>query len=361
MKTEVLILNEERNVTLTAYIQKAGGAFRHVAKRPAVLILPGGGYQACEDQEGDPVAFEYLKAGYQAFILRYSVKEHAIWPNPLTDYENAMKLIRSRSEEWFLYPDKVVVIGFSAGGHLAACAATMSVNRPNAAILGYAAVKKSIIGSCVETAPDAVEAVDRKTCPCFLFASREDRIVDVVNTIDMMHALAESGVSFEGHIYAFGPHGCSTANSSIQTQELICSRLQDWVPDSIAWLKEVLGDFKHLAMTEPVCGPHVSGDYDDCLSIRCTMEYLWKCKGAEAVMKPLTAWLEENKERTAASIGPMAYQRTKQDGMKGFCSMIKYRTLEEVLSNTGLSKENIGQIDQKLKLVYNEGRDESKQ
>ena len=73
--------------------------------------------------------------------MRYSIKEDAKWPNPLEDYEEAMELIRSKSEEWNVYEDKIALIGFSAGGHLAASAATMSINRPNAAILGYAATR----------------------------------------------------------------------------------------------------------------------------------------------------------------------------------------------------------------------------
>ena len=64
MNTEVLTLNKERNVTLTTYIQDCGEGFGCVAKRPAVLILPGGAYQMCSDREADPVAFAFAKAGY---------------------------------------------------------------------------------------------------------------------------------------------------------------------------------------------------------------------------------------------------------------------------------------------------------
>lgn len=136
MEKEVMILNEERNVSLTAYLQGVEGEFGNIPKRPGILVLPGGGYQMCSDREADPVAFPYLKAGYQVFVLRYSVKKDALWPQPLEDYDAAMDLIRSRAQEWKLYPDKIAVIGFSAGGHLAGAAATMAKNRPAAAILG---------------------------------------------------------------------------------------------------------------------------------------------------------------------------------------------------------------------------------
>ena len=82
MEREVITLNGERDVTLTTYTQRAGGEFRRAPRRPAVLILPGGGYAMCSEREADPVAFAYLAAGFQAFVLRYSVGKHAAWPNP---------------------------------------------------------------------------------------------------------------------------------------------------------------------------------------------------------------------------------------------------------------------------------------
>ena len=69
MNTEFISLNEERNVSLTAYLQPVGGKLKNLLQRPAVLILPGGGYHVCVDSEADPVAYPYLNAGYHVFIL----------------------------------------------------------------------------------------------------------------------------------------------------------------------------------------------------------------------------------------------------------------------------------------------------
>ena len=109
MNKQVLVLNEERNVTLTAYLLEVGGEFRTIEKRPLVLVLPGGGYQFCSDREADPVAFPYLKAGYHAAVLRYSVQSHCTWPNPLEDYEQAMELIKEKAEEWKVYPENITL------------------------------------------------------------------------------------------------------------------------------------------------------------------------------------------------------------------------------------------------------------
>ena len=154
MDSQVFILNEKRNVTLTAYLQDDSQEFWRAKKRPAVVIFPGGAYAYCSDREADPVAQEYLRAGYHAFVLRYSVGwENAVWPNPLEDYDQAMELIAAHAKEWHLIPEKIAVIGFSAGGHLAACAATMAKHRPAAAILAYPVILEGLAAICAKGAP----------------------------------------------------------------------------------------------------------------------------------------------------------------------------------------------------------------
>lgn len=292
MQQEIITLCQERQVTLTAYTQPVGGKFDYITKRPAVLILPGGGYQYCSDREADPVAFAYLKAGYQAFILRYSVGRHAAWPNPLTDVEQALEMIRTR-EDWQVYPDKVAVIGFSAGGHLAAAAAVMAKERPNAAVLGYAVAGEDVKG-CNSTAPDTTQFVDRHTCPCFLFATCTDTLVPVRNSIDFMSALSKAQITFESHIYAYGPHGFSTGDAAVHNPATaLCSRASDWVQDSISWLQDVLGGFGQGQMTEPRCQRYTTSDYDPYLSADCTLGYLMAQEQAKPVLSPVISQVPE--------------------------------------------------------------------
>ena len=209
MKYETITLCKERNVSLTVMIQGVGGEFRGISDRPAVLVIPGGGYMFCSDREADPVAAAYLRAGYHAFILRYSVGADAVWPRPLQDYEEAMALIDAHAEEWHVLRDKIAVVGFSAGGHLAGAAATLAKRRPAAAVLGYAVLREDTAHELGEDKPSIVEAVDENTCPCFLFATRTDSVVPIQNTLDMMNALNRFQTSFECHIYPYGPHGFS--------------------------------------------------------------------------------------------------------------------------------------------------------
>ena len=338
MKTEMIVLNERRNVTLTAYIQDTGGEFRYVTKRPAVLVLPGGAYQFCSEREADPVAMPYLKAGYQAFILRYSVKENAVWPNPLEDYEQAMEMIRAKADEWMLYPDKIAVIGFSAGGHLAAAAATMSKNRPNAAILGYAVATADVKG-CNESAPDTIPAVDKDTCPCFLFATRTDDVVPILNTVRFMEALTKVDVTFESHIYAYGPHGFSTCDTSVQSKDTqICERAPHWVEDSIGWLRDVLGEFGDGCMTEPVCKAHVTGDFDAFLSVDCTMARLM---GNPEATRIVGALIEKLKAQAGVEQG---------SDMESFVQRMKLR---DVLAYGNVPEEQVNALNDQLSKLPN--------
>ena len=313
--------------------QPVNGKFRHITRRPAILILPGGAYAYCSDREADPVAFPYLQAGFQTFILRYSVGTDAVWPNPLEDVEQAMELIRTR-EDWNVAEDRVAVIGFSAGGHLAAAAATMARNRPNAAIIGYGVVGHNVVG-CNPTAPDTVKAVDGKTCPCFLFASRTDTVVPIQNSLDFMTALAAANVSIESHIYAFGPHGFSTCDSAVRDPNRpFCDRTPHWVGDSIGWLRDMFGDFSDGDFAPPRCGSHFTDDNEPHLSVDCTLGHLMGNETALRILEPLF--------RKAREMGFTAMDQIQH---------VPCRTLLEI---AGLPAEKIEQINRMLRQIPNE-------
>lgn len=354
MKTEKIVLNEERNVTLTAYLQEVEGEFGNIPKRPAMLILPGGGYTMCSDREADPVAFVYLEAGYQVFILRYSVKEHAAWPNPLDDYEQAMELIRFRSEEWKLYPDKVAVIGFSAGGHLAACAATIAKNKPDAVILGYPAVEEETVKMCLESAPEVIGRVNEHTAPCFVFATRTDTLVPVSNVTGFISALAQYGIMFESHIYAYGPHGFTVCNSAVLSPETeICSRVPQWVGDSVEWLKDVLGDFGNGQMTMrlPRCRKRINDDYESFCTIDCTMKTLMENEEAHSILEPVISVVKNKLLQEYGGAMESGEEGTAKG--KSMAGMIARLTLRNVMKYAGIPEETAGQLDERLRKVKN--------
>ena len=343
MKTECIVLNRERNVSLTAYLLDVGGEFRYVNNRPAVFVIPGGGYQFCSDREADPVAMAFLQAGYDAFVLRYSVGQNAKWPTPLADYEEAMQYILDRADEWHIYRDKIAVIGFSAGGHLAAACATMAEHRPAAAILGYPVIREDTTHECEKTAPGIVSHVDEKTCPCFLFASRTDDVVPIQNTIDMINALNAYQISFECHIYAYGPHGFSTADSSVQPAHTkMPARISDWVKDSICWLKDVMGDYSQDGLGDPVCKAKVTADSDAWLSLDCSIGRLFGNPEALRILAPVI--LEMRRK-----IKPFAPGMTFEDMMQTLGKM----TLRNLLIERQIGVELLDELEKKLQAVPN--------
>ena len=244
MLTYNITLNKERNVTLTCYIQPITGEDWGMEKRPVMVVLPGGGYQYCSSRESDPVAFAYLQAGYHVVILNYSVKEHSTWPNPLNDYDNTVNMLKEKAAEWHIDTERICVIGFSAGGHLAASCASIADNRPAAAILGYPCTIASTTNRFAGgTMPDACDLVHDKTCPCFIFSSANDGTVPIINSIRFTEALANHKIPFESHIYAFANHGFTTNESFINNRNWCCNRSADWVRDSVEFLKDIIGDY----------------------------------------------------------------------------------------------------------------------
>ena len=239
MQNKTITINAERNVPLTCYLQGTGEGFGHLTKRPAVLIMPGGGYTHCSQREADPVAFGFMKAGYQAFILRYTCIDLGAWPLPLQDYAEAVKIIETHCEEWQIDIHQLVSVGFSAGGHLACAGALLTPYRPKALILGYALLTDEI-KKYVPECPSLIEHVDEHTPPSFLFATANDASVSVQNTLQFASALAEHAVMYECHIYPYGKHGYSTADSCVQKdQDPLYSTVKNWLPDSILFCKEV--------------------------------------------------------------------------------------------------------------------------
>lgn len=348
------ILNEERNVKLIGYLQPVSEEFGNANVRPAVLVLPGGGYQTCSAREAEPVAQVYMQAGYQVFILYYSLGADSAWPNPLEDYEQAAKLIRAHAEEWRLIPDRLAVIGFSAGAHLAACAAAAAKNRPDAVLLGYPVITKETVNAYNPGAPGADELVTPQTCPAFLFAGRDDQLVPVTDTMAMANALMRNNVSCECHIYAKGGHGFSTCDRSMQDQSALCSRTADWVKDSVEWLGDVFGSLTSAGMTEPALRRNVTGDTDDVMSIDCTFGHLMQSEAARAVLTPMM-------QQGAGAPGSQTAENGEENGMlsgqgsspEEMFGMIRNMTVRYALAAANVPEEALNALDAELRKIPN--------
>ncbi|MCS6827131.1 MAG: alpha/beta hydrolase [Caldilinea sp.] len=245
MKTETLALQSNPNVTLTTYLLDASPEMPNASVRPAVLIFPGGGYRFCSDREAEPVAMAFLAQGYHAFVLRYSLNEHAAFPKPLQDAEEALERIRANAEAWGVIPDKVAVCGFSAGGHLAAALGTMGRIRPNALILAYPVILNDLADLLPAPIPSLEQKVDAQTPPTFLFTTTDDALVPVRHSLAFASALERAGIPFEMHIFQEGAHGLSlaTPHTSGGLRSMVNRDVARWVELCIAWLEKRFGEF----------------------------------------------------------------------------------------------------------------------
>ncbi|HWR66403.1 MAG TPA: alpha/beta hydrolase [Bellilinea sp.] len=239
MKTETIQLTTDPNVTLTTYLHEPSEAMPNMAVRPAVLICPGGGYLYCSEREGEPIALAFMAAGYQAFVLRYSVGDQAAFPRPLHDAEFALMMIRRQVVDWQVNPGKIAICGFSAGGHLAAALGTMGRVRPNALILAYPCILESMSDTLPEPIPSLEREVTSQTPPTFIWATAADERVPVENSLEFAAALGRAKVPFEIHIFQDGVHGLALATpvTSAGHAHYVDADAAKWLNLCLVWLE----------------------------------------------------------------------------------------------------------------------------
>lgn len=263
MINEVIKLRPENpDVTLTTYVSTDTP---ETPARNAILVLPGGGYHGCAHHEGEKIALNYLAAGINAFVLNYSTRSNnpnMKYPMPLVDASNAMKHIRDNAQKYNINPDRVYVLGFSAGGHLAATLGTFwhrdevyaaaepmeyGYNKPSGMILCYPVITpESHIGSYHNLlSEDATKEeleyvapnlyVDERTSPAFIWHTSNDNCVDVRGSLSMAKALKDVGTLFEMHIYPDGYHGLGYPDGAEGAADR--KEVAAWMKDSIAWIR----------------------------------------------------------------------------------------------------------------------------
>ena len=246
MVHEIIYLNRERNVYMERFQLSNAEELSNIQRRPTVVVLPGGGYMFHSERESEPVALAYMAQGYNAFILHYSVADHAVWPNQLNDVEQALKMIRDNADAWQVDSNKICTIGFSAGGHLSVAVSSMGTERPNAQIVGYPAVIAETVSHMpTPKVPDLIGCIDKNTAPTFIFSTMEDELVSIDNSIRLIDALNKAGVPSEIHIFKRGCHGMSLATPHISNglKQFIHPEIALWFEMSMNFLRDTFGEF----------------------------------------------------------------------------------------------------------------------
>lgn len=235
----VTIKGEETNARLYTYFWSNSKELYDGRKRPCVLICPGGGYAMTSDREAEGLAVRFMEMGYHAAVLRYSTVPDDVFPDAFIQAAACMKMLRERAEEWFIDPDRILIQGSSAGGHLAAMVSTYwhipelanildttsEMIRPNGQILSYPVITagtfrnegsfKNLLGAQAEESLEEACSlelnVSEYTPKTFIWHTYEDQSVPVQNSLLYVNALVKAGVPVEFHLFPKGEHGLGTA------------------------------------------------------------------------------------------------------------------------------------------------------
>ena len=212
----------------------------------AIIVAPGGGYEhLAMDHEGLQIA-QWLNAhGIAALVLKYRLGPTYHYPVQLLDAQRAVRYARAHAEALGAQPDRIGMWGFSAGGHLTATAGTKVApaipaatdpldrvgSRPDFLILAYPVISMedgvahgvsqlNLLGpnasADMKASLSADEQVTAQTPPTFLFATTDDPVVPVSNSVRMYSALVKNGVPVEMHLYRHGPHGVGLAQANAE-------------------------------------------------------------------------------------------------------------------------------------------------
>lgn len=209
--------------------------------RPCMLVVPGGGYRHVSPSEGDIVARRFYGMGYNVFVLAYTINvlDTPAQLQPLHDISRAVRMIRKHADLYRINPEKLVVCGFSAGGHLCAslcvhcgdvkdpCREYEQVsNRPDGAVLAYPVITSgeyahrdsftALFGEKPSEEELAYMSLENHVTPdmppCFLWQTASDETVPVENSYLFAEACTKAGVPFAHHVFTEGVHGMSVAD-----------------------------------------------------------------------------------------------------------------------------------------------------
>jgi acetyl esterase/lipase len=226
---------DEDKPTITAYIPASNPT------KTAVVIAPGGSYMHLSMvREGSDVAAWLNAHGVAAFVLKYRLGPKYHHPVELGDAQRAIRMLRAHSADWHIATDRIGILGFSAGGHLAMSASThfdagkadaadvvdRVSSRPDFSVLGYPVIslvepwthqgsKNALLGANADPelakSLSGEQSVTKETPPTFIFQTNADTTVPAENATYYYLALRKAGVAAEMHIFEKGPHGLGLA------------------------------------------------------------------------------------------------------------------------------------------------------
>ena len=256
MKQEVLKL-EPNNATLTTFIHEDDEV------RKAVLVFPGGAYRYCAPGEGKPVAQAFYDEGFNTFVLEYSctdgqfgspkVCKEEVFDAALEDAMSAFYYLQSNKDKFKILEDKISIIGFSAGAHLALSSALIGKLRPLAILLGYVPVTDEMMMPLGMQELDLLNKIPEDLPPVFMFLNQADSLVPSSESIKLALALSEKKLPYEMHCYVTGDHGLSLGTQASGTVN----------KDYATWFNHALRFIENIQSPYPLIMGDIGADLDN--------------------------------------------------------------------------------------------------
>lgn len=268
-KIEIKARGMEAVGNLYTYFLDSSIEMRPNEKRPVILMCPGGGYEMTSDREAEPMAMQFLAMGYHVAVLRYSVCP-VRYPAALLQVAESVLYLKEHADEYHIDPEKIVVQGCSAGGHLAAnygiawnspfltklmgmendperlCVAGLLLCYPviTSGEKAHEESFRNLLGEQYEEKKEELSLenqVTPDTPPTFLWHTATDETVPVENSLYFFQACLQQGVSAELHIYPVGGHGLSLANEETCRANGIGvqKECQSWISLAQIWLEHI--------------------------------------------------------------------------------------------------------------------------
>ncbi|APX71625.1 alpha/beta hydrolase [Companilactobacillus allii] len=263
-----LNIKPNKQFSIDLFIKKQFDEIPDPRNWPLILIFPGGGFAALEERESEPIAMAFLAKGYQVAIVKYPLmNKESFYPNAIIAGLETIKYFRKNAKIFNIDENKIITLGFSAGGHLVALLNSLSdedksklnfnnLKTANAQILAYPVINLKMgfpknIKDVQKISPEqkywsAEEMVNPLTPPTFIWHTMADKVVPVKNTLAYVEALADKNIPFEYHVFNTfhtGIHGiglASFATQRYQHDEDINDRTAIWLDLADSWIHQTL-------------------------------------------------------------------------------------------------------------------------
>lgn len=208
---------------------------------PGIVIVPGGSYNPIKERDSERVAITFASHAFQAFVVRYPVVEHKDYQAAKSAVAQAFDYIVAHAEELNVDVERLGILGFSAGGQLAAAYSNVAHTKAKFVGLGYPVIKPTIDARMGVTTEDVSQLVNKNTPATFIWGSFNDELTPFnEHILPYVQALTKYHVPVELHEFGTGNHGIALANkyTGIVNENRVDEHMSRWFELFLDWLRE---------------------------------------------------------------------------------------------------------------------------